>query len=395
MSIWNFTCKASELLLIHVTPSKVASKALLLVSPFPSTFITTPSLLSHLNTSRSRGKHHDRLSAQPKAHQVRDLGIVTSLDSCADNSRRDLAQTFEILVGTKRFTLHESVLTPRSHVLASSRRLAAIASVKYVLRPVDLRDEDPDVFQTHMYCVYFGKEVLREHLEDFKLEIESFGTRLFVSSVRQDVTTGSLRHALERIGDVDFVQILDDDRACIDFALRRTCTEANCDEDLKSRQIFLGSEICFETALENAGLDANTLAQARYQELIRLYLLAEKLVDPCTAKMTIDSMISLLALSKTAPDHSSIGLVYASTNTKSNCLRLFVRDAWVFHLSRNGEYLNAKNDHPRDFVQEVMAELIRSKTKGPANKIRRVFPRTRSNQYHQHSNWHRMEECTR
>lgn len=315
------------------------------------------------------------------------------------SSRRDLTATFEVLIGSRRFTLHESVFTPRSQLLASTRRLAAIASLRYTLKPVDLSDEDPDVFQTYMNCVYFGKAVLQERLGDLKRQIEEYGTRLLVSNVRPNATTGSLRHALREIGDVEFVQILDDNRGFINFSLAASCTAANCNKDLKSQQIFLESEICFETALINAGETAHTLAQETYTELIRLYLLAEKLIDLRTANMTSDALISLLALCKIPPDHDSLKLIYTSTATKRDSrLRVFARDAWVFHLSRGGEHLTAESGLTKTFVRDVMAELLKPaskhKNKGAQKKDARIFGTGRCGLYHLHDDLNcKMEDC--
>jgi hypothetical protein len=81
----------------------------------------------------------------------------------------DLEDTFDVVVGdpssseSTRFTLHTNVFVAQSGFLSATRKPEWIAQNPG--RPVDLKDEDPELFQAYMNCVYFGFESI-EHWAD-------------------------------------------------------------------------------------------------------------------------------------------------------------------------------------------------------------------------------------
>jgi hypothetical protein len=82
----------------------------------------------------------------------------------------DLEDTFVVVVGSppsesKRFTLHTSVFVAQSGYLAAARKPEWTAQNPG--QPVDLKDEDPELFQAYMNCVYFGDETIEHWVDDY------------------------------------------------------------------------------------------------------------------------------------------------------------------------------------------------------------------------------------
>ena len=87
-------------------------------------------------------------------------------------SRYDLEKTFTVIVGdppseSKRFTLHTSVFVAQSEFFAAACKPAWTAQNPG--KPVDLKDEDPELFHAYMNCVYFGHETIRHWIDTLKL----------------------------------------------------------------------------------------------------------------------------------------------------------------------------------------------------------------------------------
>lgn len=76
--------------------------------------------------------------------------------------RYDLSDTFDVIVGQadldqQRFTLHTDVFTKRSEFFRVARSPEWLVDPS---KPVDLQDDDPEVFSAYMNCAYFGIEIL-------------------------------------------------------------------------------------------------------------------------------------------------------------------------------------------------------------------------------------------
>lgn len=76
----------------------------------------------------------------------------------------NLEDTFDVIVGDpsssecKRFTLHTNVFVAQSGFLAATRKPEWISQNPG--EPVDLKDEDPELFQAYINCVYFRFETI-------------------------------------------------------------------------------------------------------------------------------------------------------------------------------------------------------------------------------------------
>lgn len=113
-----------------------------------------------------RSSHLQSASARRKYHFERKCGRLLTFYSY------NLEDVFDVIVGdpstpvSKRFTLHTSVFVTRSGFLAATRKPEWVAQNPG--RPVDLHDEDPELFQAYMNCVYFGFETIKPWVDSFK-----------------------------------------------------------------------------------------------------------------------------------------------------------------------------------------------------------------------------------
>ncbi|GAB7331757.1 hypothetical protein MBLNU13_g03725t2 [Cladosporium sp. NU13] len=102
---------------------------------------------------------------QPR-HNTARTSAPSTMDLQPSPPRRkrkayDLEDTFEVVVGKpllqfKHFTIYANVFTGRSIVLAA--RQGPESDNEEGL--VDLKGEDPEIFQAYLSCVYFGPETL-------------------------------------------------------------------------------------------------------------------------------------------------------------------------------------------------------------------------------------------
>ena len=192
--------------------------------------------------------------------------------------RPSLDDTFFVLVSNKlqeqkRFTLHTNVFTARSGFFKAARRAAWDPDP---LKPTILDDDDdPEVFENYMRCVYFG-------------DLDPY--------------------PYERLG-------LDD---------------------------------------------------AHVNALIKMWVLADKLLDPKTANLVMDKIVNFCAALIGFPDISCFNLAYSSTAKGSPlrsffCAMVLCEDMWgVF---------DDPNELPPDFFLDMAVELIRMKKESHGNGI--------------------------
>ena len=277
--------------------------------------------------------------------------------------RYDLKETFDIIVGqepAQRFTVHTDVLVPRSKFLTATRKpewLAGNAS-----KPVDLSDEDPDVFQTYLNCVYFGSKVLHEHTVEFKRQLVASNVELLVCAADPKLDEMSLARSLEEFGfkikSIRFHSRTDFSCAYdVEFedAEKATKAFADCNKELIGGPFL---EVCPSAARDQMANPARSgLADAGSEALIKVYLLADKLQDLATANMIMDKLIKFVAQTGEIPKHGPTSLAYNST-ADSSPLRALLRDYWVYQIPTDGaDHLKA-NDFPKDFLQDVATELM-------------------------------------
>jgi hypothetical protein len=122
------------------------------------------------------------------------LSIPVHVTVCSQLSSYNLEHTFDVIVGdqsspeSKRFTLHTDVFVAQSGFLAAVRKPEWIAQDPE--KPVDLQDEDPELFQAYMNITYFGSETIEQWVDalDLPAELQTFAndeqTALFTRLIR-------------------------------------------------------------------------------------------------------------------------------------------------------------------------------------------------------------------
>lgn len=227
-------------------------------------------------------------------------------DKWLTHDRYDLENTFEVVVGkpaapSKCFTIHTNVFAGRSGVLGKVGDSEA---------PVDLKAEDPELFQAYLNCVYFGSETIDQWADEFEP------------------------------------------------------LETDAEEQVAADMLF--------------------------EKLIRLYLLAERLIDLKTANLVIGEIIRFSDASIFIPTHIPVSLAYAATTTGSP-LRKLSRDFWVYgSVNTNTERLRT-DGFPSEFLQDIAIEMLRVAHDESArdfySSIKNICSRNKCS-YHQHDAMH-------
>jgi hypothetical protein len=177
----------------------------------------------------------------------------------------DLTKTFDVLVGKEpnqqRFTVYHDILTRRSQFFRAAR------SGRWTTQPEQatvLDDHEPEVFSVYLHCVSFGKKALEEHIDAIPVEdeiddedVESDGFER--AGKREESTHGNAEHV-----DAEETQTTGPDS-----------DEVEESDDI-DHYVWKPGENGF-----------------RNKFLVDLYLLADKLIDPVTANMTIDKLIRM------------------------------------------------------------------------------------------------------
>lgn len=225
-----------------------------------------------------------------------------------------------------------------------------------------MSDEDPDVFQAYLNCVYFGSERLHEHIAEFERQISAFNVKLFVCINSPNRDGHSLAKSFEECGfkikSVRF-RYRTSDSWCYDveFDDAESATKALA----KCNKTSLGGHfaaICVSGACCELAFPARGgLADSGFEALIKLYLLADKLQDLTTANMVMDELISFAAKTGEIPKHAPTSLVYNST-ASSSPLRALLSDYWVYQIPTDGVGHLKANDFPKDFLQDVSTKLM-------------------------------------
>lgn len=179
--------------------------------------------------------------------------------------------------------MHTGVVTGRSGILATMLRVEPDNQKKVVY----LENQDPELFQQYVHCVYFGPQALQKWAA--------------ASEVKKEPNPDG--HAR------------DEDQAAADLV---------------------------------------------FEKLIRLYILAAKLVDFETASMVVDKIIRTSDSLGFIPTQGPISVAYASTD-KGSPLRALLRDYWIYEsalIETDSERLRADN-FPVECLQDIAIEMLR------------------------------------
>lgn len=320
------------------------------------------------------------------------LFVQRSCEHPLTSHRYDLRATFDVLVGqapAERFAVHTDVLTAYSKFLAATRKpewLAGNAS-----RPVDLSDEDPEVFQAYLNCVYFGPKALREHIVEFERQMSAFKVELFVCVAHADPDEDSVARFFEKYDGLKRVRFKKNSGVtcsyyvAFDTAENAAKASANIDGQLLGGRTLTA---CTSGGCERiARLARSGLADNGSEALIRLFLLADKLQDLTTVNMVMDQLVEFIANTNEIPKVAPTSFAYNST-ASSNPLRAFLRDCWVYRMPTDGIDHFKTDDFPKDFLQDVATELMCLKQGAATSEDYEQNKGSNKCLYHQHDNEH-------
>jgi hypothetical protein len=124
--------------------------------------------------------------------------------------------------------------------------------------------------------------------------------------------------------------------------------------------------VCWDSVVPNARMEGDV---QRYDHLIQLYTLADRLLDFTTADLVIDKIVSSIHEKLLLPGLKDIQLVYDTTAEGSPLRRLMV-DYCVY--SEAGHLSGPKDEYPHGYLQEVVEKFMALKE--PVRDVYRPDP---------------------
>jgi hypothetical protein len=276
----------------------------------------------------------------------------------------------------KRFTVHSDIFTQRSRFLAAARKPEWIAGDPS--KPVDLSDEDPDVFQAYLNCIYVGPETLEEIPGAFECEVcNSIGgsPRLYVCNICKGISKEDIITEFLNFGKIEKVNMFygrchiyptceSFAHAMIDFSTVEACEAAIKASDfltLNGHQLRVNTSRLLSKEYDMREYE---LADSHYDALIKLYLLSDKLQDILTVNMAIDKIQQFTKVAGCYPGKSPVSTAYQST-VEGSPLRKLLRDIYFYDTtSDNRDHCNRyqESGFPNEFLHDILKEYMRVKT---------------------------------
>ncbi|KAM0723837.1 hypothetical protein Q7P37_000827 [Cladosporium fusiforme] len=173
-------------------------------------------------------------------------------------------------------------------------------------KPTDLPDDDPEIFSLYVSLVYFGMPSLWPN---------------------------------DNVESEDIIQK----------------DEAMQEHDNKSSEY---------TGADDA--DTDSQVQTRFQSLVKIYLLADKLHDLGVMNMIVDEIIRFSDLTDGLPELRPVTVCYEST-VDASLLHALLRDYWVHEASKRTLNYFRKAYFPPDFYRDVAFECLRIRTEMEEN----------------------------
>jgi hypothetical protein len=134
----------------------------------------------------------------------------------------------------------------------------------------------------------------------------------------------------------------------------------------------------------------NILDHETLDFLIDLYILADKLLDPITANILIDELITFVSKMSWVPGATTVNFVYNST-VDGSPLRRLCQD-WQLHECARDWALKDKAEWnlPLEFLQDLLVESGRLQVETPWKPIKKVFAQSTTTRAKVH--YHRKVE---
>jgi len=201
-------------------------------------------------------------------------------------------------------------------------------------KPVDLQDEDPEIFSAYLNMVYFGAGTIDgDHLDLMPGDPQA----LSLTEVEE-------LHAPKDQAPTD--DAIENKASSLQDAFDMSLKE--CDERATGRD-------------NNHKTPYSTACDAHFTTLARIHILADKLGDPTTANLVIDEFVNCASYETTYnPSDKVVNLIYRST-VHGSPLRRLMRDIWVYQTG-DYSYLDYHAVHlHEDFIRDIMVESLRTR----------------------------------
>jgi hypothetical protein len=129
-----------------------------------------------------------------------------------------------------------------------------------------------------------------------------------------------------------------------------------------------------------------------YTALIKLYVLADKLIDHTSANKVIDRILTYQNETRMLPRTAQVGMVYGLT-TSGSPLRALMRN-FVIHKARNGYLGKDPGGLPGEMLADIAVEYLRIKNQGGGVTVGQAYfsPMSDPCVYHHHPNESKCEQ---
>jgi hypothetical protein len=317
---------------------------------------------------------------------------------------------FNVIVGTpplaQRFTLHTNVFIQRSGFFRAARKPEWLNGNPS--KPVDLTNEDPEVFQAYLNCVYRGPDTLKEIGDTFTREFprrEKLETSHHLRITKLgDHSALNLEWIVKKFGEFGELQSVRTNRnwqpsasAYVEFTAPESGMKAiECCDGTRVDGHTFWVNIC-QSSSNTARINLQVeLSDRAYEELITLYLLADRLQDFETANRVIDAIGDLRELLEEFTDDEFAGgttainpgsgpvtLAYSST-IDGNLLRKLLREFWSTASPAAKLGVLEDSSFPAEFYTEIAPGALHAEKRinSEVSEIPRLVLYCRH--YHQH-----------
>jgi hypothetical protein len=202
-------------------------------------------------------------------------------------------------------------------------------------KPVDRENDEPDIFEAYLNCVYKGVEAIKADVGD---EVPDFLKKRLedADSTETQDTSSTVDPWSARYGET---KLPEDAFTWSQKGCERSCAEGQEEP----------------TAYENACSD-HLLC------LAKIYVQADKLQDLGTANLLIDELVRFGEAKGYNPDDEAVNFVYQST-VHGSPLRKLMRDLYMYSTSSKyyGYLTPHQVDLPGDFYRDLFVEYLRVK----------------------------------
>ena len=237
-----------------------------------------------------------------------------------------------------------------------------------------MSDEDPEVFQAYLNCVYIGSKTLEEIGRSLKCETR--GTidglsDLRVFNICRNVTKEKLVQRFERFGEVKAAKLYSLNSSKYESPVTAKIVFAT-DEAGEAAIKFFDGFVLYGHRLtvhdtckgiedfKEYWIRRYGLADLHYDALFKLYLLADKLRGFATANMIVDRIEQFRKTADVQPGKAPISFVYRST-VDGSPLRRLLRNMWFYDMDYGYNERLKVGGFPTEFLHDMLEHYMKVK----------------------------------